>query len=405
MEPAGQKEETGRPGRLRIVVGMKGWRRDLVAAACAVVAATLIALADPPDRHLPVLAILAMGLALRWPKVALVIEAVVMVAGGGTTPFATLVSITLMLAALGIVAFRSGGRVTLIAWALSYTALLVVLAINVGFADPLTVVPIAGFAGLSAVPLVVARYLRGLTSAAALAHERATEAEQRRAAEVRAARMTERTRLARDLHDLVAHHVGAMTLRASSARLAVDSGADGSVAAAALGDVAATGRRVLDELRVLLQILREPETANGEAMLTDPDAAMAEAIERIRAGGVPIDVDIDGGLADAPPLVRATVARVVQEALTNVLKHAGPGTSTQVEVRVLPSVVRARVTNERPAWVPALTARATPALPVSGHGLAGMRERVELLGGVLEAGPTPEYGWSVTVELPGREAS
>ena len=202
---------------------------------------------------------------------------------------------------------------------------------------------------------------------------------------------------------MVAHNVGAMTLRASSARLALDSGADRAVAAAALSDVAATGRRVLDELRVLLGILREPDAAGGDALLTDPDAAMAEAVERVRTAGVPVEVTVDTGLADASPLARATVARVVQEALTNVLKHAGPGTPSRVAVSVSPSALRAEVSNDRPAVrAPVLAAHV---LPPSGHGLVGMRERVELLGGVLAAGPTPDHGWSVTVDLPHRETS
>jgi len=382
-------------------MAMRGWRADLTLAAVALVSAGFLALLDPPAATTPVLSIAVMGAVRRFPGLVLAIQAALVVAGGGTTPFATIVSMFLMLVTLTVVALRYRAWVVTVSWALAYAAMLGVLAVNTAKTEfPLILLGMTAFAGVSLAPVVLARYVRGLRTAATVAQERAAEAEQRRTVEVRATRLAERTRLARDLHDVVAHNVGAMTLRASSARLALDSGADRAVAADALSDVAAAGRRVLDELRVLLGILREPDSAVGDALLTDPDAAMAEAVERVRTAGVPVEVTVDTGLADASPLARATVARVVQEALTNVLKHAGPGTPSRVAVSVSPSALRAEVTNDRPS---AATAVEAPALPPSGHGLAGMRERVELLGGVLAAGPTPDHGWSVTVDLPQRE--
>ena len=382
-------------------MAMRGWRADLTLAAVALVSAGFLALLDPPAATTPVLSIAVMGAVRRFPGLVLAVQAALVVAGGGTTPFATIVSMFLMLVTLTVVALRYRAWVVTVGWALAYGAMLGVLAVNTAKTEfPLILLGMTAFAGVSLAPVVLARYVRGLRTAATVGQERAAEAEQRRTVEVRATRLAERTRLARDLHDVVAHNVGAMTLRASSARLALDSGADRAVAADALSDVAAAGRRVLDELRVLLGILREPDSAVGDALLTDPDAAMAEAVERVRTAGVPVEVTVDTGLADASPLARATVARVVQEALTNVLKHAGPGTPSRVAVSVSPSALRAEVTNDRPV---AATAVEAPALPPSGHGLAGMRERVELLGGVLAAGPTPEHGWSVTVDLPQRE--
>ena len=390
----------GRRAGLRIVVAMRGWRADLVLAAVALAFAAFVTWLSTPYFTTTVLSIAAMGAVKRFPRAVLVIQAVVVVEGG-YKPIDTIVSVALMLVTLTVVALRYGPRMVTVCWGISYAAMLAVLAMNMSKAEfgP-TFLGMTSFAGLTLAPVVVARYVRGRRSTAAVARERAAEAEQRRTVEVHATRLAERTRLARDLHDVVAHNVGAMTLRASSARLALDTGADGTVAAAALSDVATTGRKVLDELRVLLGILREPDSAGGDALLTDPDAAMSEAVERVRAAGVPVEITVDTGLADASPLARATVARVVQEALTNVLKHAGPGTPSRVAVSVSPSALRAEVTNDRPV---AATAVEAPALPPSGHGLAGMRERVELLGGVLAAGPTPEHGWSVTVDLPQRE--
>jgi signal transduction histidine kinase len=394
----------GRRGALRIVVVMRGWRADLVVAAVALFVAAFIAWQSPPEVAPPVLSIAVMSLVRRFPRVVLAVQAVLAVIGGGYKPPSAIISMALMLVALAVVALRYGPLVVAVHWAMSYAAMLGVLAVNTSKTEvgPI-LLGMTSFAGLSLAPVVLGRYVRGLRSAASLAKERAAEAEQRRTMETHATRLSERTRLARDLHDVMAHNVGAMTLRASSARLALDSGADRAIAAAALSDVAATGRRVLDELRVLLGILREPDSAGGDALLTDPDAAMAEAVARVRTAGVPVEVTVDAGLADASPLARATVARVVQEALTNVLKHAGPGTPSRVTVSVSPSGLRAEVSNDRPVIpAPGVTANV---LPPSGHGLAGMRERVELLGGVLAAGPTPDHGWSVTVDLPTRGAS
>ncbi|HZM78313.1 MAG TPA: LuxR C-terminal-related transcriptional regulator [Candidatus Limnocylindrales bacterium] len=138
--------------------------------------------------------------------------------------------------------------------------------------------------------------------------------------------------------------------------------------------VATTGRRVLVELRELLSMLRDPDAADGDGLLPDPESAMTEVVQRMRAAGLPIDVEIDGRLAQVSTLARVTVARVIGEALTNVLNHAGPGTPSLVRVVVTPpESLRAHIRNDKPA-------RAVSGLPRSGHGLTGMRERVALLG-------------------------
>jgi signal transduction histidine kinase len=343
----------------------------------------------------------------RWPLTTLAVEAVVVLVAGRASPFTVAVPMVLALVALGAVAYRSGWPVTAGA-AVGVYAVMVFNVTTTGSETvewPRRVVPMLTLAGLTAAPVAMGRYLEGLRRARRVAEERAAEAEARRAIESRAARLAERSRMARELHDIVAHHVGAMTLRASSGKLALDTVGDRAVAGAALADVAATGRRVLEELRGLLAVLLDPETVDtdgAEALVADPEAAVVDAAERVRAGGVPVTVALDPRLAAASLLVRATVARAAQEALTNVLKHAGPGTPTDVAVGVAPTgTVRLRVANGRPAReTPARRAPGPAALPGSGRGLAGMRERVALLGGRMVAGPTPELGWAVTVDLP-----
>jgi len=185
-----------------------------------------------------------------------------------------------------------------------------------------------------------------------------------------------------------------MTLRASSAKLALDTGGDPAAATAAFADVTSTGRRVLDELRGLLSVLRDPDALDTPWLVADPESAIEDAVEQVRAAGVVVGVTIEPGLTEASLLTRATIARVVQEGLTNILKHAGPGTSGTLTVATRsPATLVAQIHNERPP-------QRQPRLPASGHGLAGMRDRVALLGGVLVAGPTPDRGWSLRVELP-----
>jgi signal transduction histidine kinase len=301
-----------------------------------------------------------------------------------------------MLILLGVIAYRYGWRTAGIGWTITWGPLASLGAFDgsTALGDGLLFALV--MAGVAAAPVAFGRYRRGVRSAADVAQERVVEAEAWRHVETRAARLAERSRLARDLHDIVAHHVGAMTLRASSARLALDTAGDVTVAAAALGDIAETGRHVLDELRGLLVVLRDPEAIDEEALLTEPKAAIADAVSRVRGAGVPVTLHVDSGLARTSLVVRTTVARIVQEALTNVLKHAGPGTATRLTVDVEWPNLRLRIDNDAPAGQPPAPAT----LPISGHGLAGMRDRVAVLGGVLTAGPTGEGGWSVVVDLP-----
>jgi signal transduction histidine kinase len=357
----------------------------------AIVLGTLFYLAAPDMMGVPVTAVLAIAWLRRWPNAVLVVEAVLALFSGVAIPE------VLALVSLGVVAYRSSWRVTAGGAILVYLALLASAAGDSKvFKMKTMAVPMATVVGLTAAPVASGRYLRGVRQAAIVAEERAADAAERQVIETRAARLTERTRIARDLHDIVAHHVGAMTLRASSAKLALETGGDPAVAATALGDVATTGRRVLDELRGLLLLLRDPDPGDGPGLLADPEATMLDAVEQVQTTGVPVTVDVDPALAEASLVVRATVARAVREALTNVLKHAGPGTPAAITIAPVNGSLRAVVHNDPPV-------SAQPALPSSGHGLAGMRERVALLGGVLEAGPTPDGGWSVTVDLPSGE--
>ncbi len=382
---------------------MRAWRLDALWAAVSIAAAFVVTARVVPYAKpsapfvLAVLAGLIMIAVRRWPVLVLVALAIAVSGGKRDIGFVGPFGVLCMLVLLGVIAYRYSWRVAWLAWSITYLTMLSLGGFNFQPLLTATVLQVLAEAGLAAAPVAFGRYVRGVRSAAEVAEERVAETEAFRYVETRAARLAERSRLARDLHDIVAHHVGAMTLRASSGRLALDTSADASVAAAALSDIAETGRHVLDELRGLLAVLRDPDAIDEEAMVIEPKAAIADAVARVRGAGVPVTLDLDPDLARASLLVRTTVARIVQEALTNVLKHAGPGTATRLTASVEPPhTLRLRIDNDAPTG----PQPAPAALPASGHGLTGMRDRVALLGGVLTAGPTPDRGWSVAVALP-----
>ncbi|MGH8792672.1 MAG: sensor histidine kinase, partial [Stackebrandtia sp.] len=219
--------------------------------------------------------------------------------------------------------------------------------------------------------------------------EHAEEESRRHQAEAQAARMAERTRIARDLHDIVAHHVGAMVLRAGAAQYA---GAP-PLCAEALGDIRETGTRALEDLRGLMSVLRDPNAVEETLSVVDLDEVANSTVGRVSAAGLDVRLALDPAADSASSMTRAAAARVVQEGLTNALKHAGPGTRARVEVKVDEPNLLVLVENDAPA-------SPTRQLPSTGYGVAGLRERVSLLGGRLDSGPGPRGGWRLAAEIP-----
>jgi signal transduction histidine kinase len=221
--------------------------------------------------------------------------------------------------------------------------------------------------------------------------ERAAQLEREQAAEARRAIAEERTRIARELHDVVAHRVSLMTVQAGAAKtIAAD---DPASASQAMHEVEKAGRQALDELRHLLGVLR-PE-ADVEALGPQPGLAdVPRLVERFRAAGLDVSLAMKGAQTDLPARVDLSAYRIAQEALTNVLKHAGPSTRTEV---------RLSADNHHVAIEVLDNGRGGTILPGSGHGVVGMRERASLLGGSLHAGPRPGGGFQVVARLPVRD--
>ncbi|MEU4518388.1 sensor histidine kinase [Amycolatopsis sp. NPDC024027] len=210
----------------------------------------------------------------------------------------------------------------------------------------------------------------------------------------------ERGRIARELHDVVAHAVSVMVVQADGASYAIQSNPE--LAQRALQTISETGRGALGELRRLLDVLRSDD-ADGEPRVPQPDAhALAELADRMRAAGVPVDLEL-GELGDLPAGVSLGVYRIVQESLTNTLKHAGRGATAAVRVQRTGDLVEVLVSDDGAGRVPQLvpTGRRDPRLP-GGNGLIGMRERAHVYGGTLDVGPAPGGGWQVRAALPVR---
>ena len=233
--------------------------------------------------------------------------------------------------------------------------------------------------------------VRGRRQAVSMAARSA--ALQRQAEQAAAA---ERARIARELHDIVAHHLSVVVLHAAGARAA--GGAD----PATLAEIEQSGRQALTDTRRLFGVLRDPGEQAGRA--PQPGIGELPALAGgLRAAGLEVSLSIDGDHAALPPAVNVSAYRIVQEALTNVLKHAGPARA-EVTVGCADGAVTIEVNDDGPGNT------APPAVKREGEvgggqGLAGMRERVALFGGDLRAGPRPGGGFTVSARLPIGEPS
>lgn len=215
-------------------------------------------------------------------------------------------------------------------------------------------------------------------------HDRAVRAERERDQESQIAAARERARIAREMHDIIAHNLSVMIALADGAAFAART--NGAQAEAAAKHVSATGRQALDEMHRLLNVLR----GTGEDSPRAPQPGIAgidEVVDQVRAAGLPVTWTVTGRRFPLPPTVELAVHRVAQEALTNVLKHAVAPTSAKIHLTYEDPLVTLEVLDDgRPAPAPVTS---------GGHGLSGMRERASVSGGDVSAGPRDGGGWRV----------
>jgi signal transduction histidine kinase len=200
----------------------------------------------------------------------------------------------------------------------------------------------------------------------------------------------ERARIARELHDVIAHHVSMMVVQAEAGPVVVER--DAPAAARAFDTIAGIGRQALVEMRHLLGVLRSEAGEPTPSLAPQPGVAQLDGlVDQVRQAGIQVDLVVEGEPVPLPAGVDLSAYRIVQEALTNAVKHARPG-RVRVLLRYGERELRVEVGDDGRG---AAEEDGEP-----GHGLIGMRERVHLFGGELTAGPGPDRGFTVTARLP-----
>jgi signal transduction histidine kinase len=269
----------------------------------------------------------------------------------------------------------------------------VTLGVAIGRTDRLTFTAFVFPIAVIAATWLIGDNLRIRRAYVAELEDKAERAEADRAAEAGRAASEERARIARELHDVVVHHVSVIAVQAGAARMLAERSADAGNEPEQWASVEATARQALTELRDLLGVLRrdnEPPTLSPQPGLEQLDRLLDDT----RAAGLPVEVKVEGRPLSLPSAVDLSAYRIVQEALTNVLKHQGPAPTT-VLVRYGSHDLDIEVAN-REESPPAGTA----ADQGRGHGLIGMQERVAMLGGKLHSGPRVDGTFVVAAHIP-----
>jgi signal transduction histidine kinase len=345
---------------------------------------------------LAVALVVAQGLPLVWRRRRPLLVLVV-VLGGNTAYYAlgypqTGLDLGLPVALYSAAAY-TGPRVSLLAATATVASFVGLFALRVGpFWASVPASFLAWLVAIFAALWVWGRYVQVRRAYTAELEARTERAERNREEQARRAVAAERVRIARELHDVVAHHVGVTVIQAGAARRLLDS--DPEQTRSALVAIEDAGRRALTAMPSLLRALRSDQA--DEAHAPQPTLAdLDQLIAQVAAAGLPVDLRIEGDPRPLPAGVGLSAYRIVQEALTNTLKHAGPARA-QVTICYAPDLLAVTVVDDGDAGKGGLR----PGAFGGGHGLVGMRERVALFGGELHAGARPEGGFRVAARFP-----
>ena len=362
----------------------------VLAAAAGAVALTIAAWLQVNQRGagqlIPLLVCLPVVVLRRWPLpvlgVVTIAACVVTATGKASLPFGVLLGLALSFPVLGLPRPRSIVLVLAVAAALGVAVVYSAFAVGTAQvpAEATEIfVPLAGAWFIADGVAARRRYQAGL----------AAQAERERAAEVR----EERVRIAREMHDVVAHALAVITVQAGVGRCLA--GRRPEEASAALESIETISRTAQDELRVVLGLLRDGEAGTAPLAPAPALVDVRDLAGTVRASGVPVELRMEGTDRRLSPSLELSIYRVVQEALTNVVKHA-PGARAAVELTVSAQKVRLEVRDD---GGPGGGAAARAGLG-TGHGIIGMRERIGAFGGWLVAGPVAGGGFRVTAEVP-----
>ena len=295
---------------------------------------------------------------------------------------------TVALGVYAIAAWSAQRRLAVIVPAL---ALAVVIAGAIGDGTA-TVEAILGASAIVALPWAVGYAARSRRLYLAEVEQRLAAAEHDRDALALRAVAEERTRIARELHDVVAHHVSLIGVQAGAARLTLPPGAATDTARTSLTAIETSSRAAVNEMRRLLGVLRADDPA-AEVAPAPGLARLDDLVAEFRAAGIDVRSSIEADVTGLDPVLDVCCYRVVEEALTNVARHSAARTAT-VSVRADDCMVRIVVADPGPARLP------PPGPPRSGRGLVGMAERAALFAGRVAAGRQPDGGFAVIAELP-----
>ncbi|MFC7217036.1 sensor histidine kinase [Streptomyces polyrhachis] len=380
----GRLERQRLPGFVRTVVR---WLPQTAVVGLAGFAFFLNAVPNYGSLPLVLVAVLPLLLALFRPVAAFwlsltltAVAAVVLGDNNGLWPWAP-GSFLSHLAVMALVALRCRPATAVWMWVISTGFGILAANLNLGWSNNS-----GAMALISLIVLLLAVAVRGWRTAqqesaakdVTVVHERS----QRTVLE-------ERTTIARELHDVVAHHMSVVAIQAEAAPYRVQD--PPPELTAAFATIRENAVAALAELRRVLGVVRAEDYEAPDA----PQPTLADLgrlVENVREAGLPVEQVVTGTIRELPPGVELSAYRIVQEALSNTLRHA-PGAPTRVEVSHVFGGLGLRIVNAPP------TAPVTPS-PGAGHGLTGMRERVAMLGGELANGPTPEGGYQVEVFLP-----
>jgi signal transduction histidine kinase len=379
------------PGRAVAAVGRRPVLVDLLIVAFLVIQAAAHAAGPDADGTLGALFAVPLALPLLWRR------------RHPVAVFAAIAVIALITLALGV---RSTGALALLVAmytvALSQPRAIAIAAIAALEAGVLLGAlrwsqgsVLEGFVGLSA--MVIAAVALGINIRQRRAllgslYERAARLELERDQQGRLATAAERARIAREMHDIVAHNLTVMIALADGAAYAIEE--DPARARTAMETASRTGREALSDMRRLLDVLHDADDATSDGRAPQPGVErIAQLVEQVRTAGVAVSYETAGRpCAGLPAGMQLAAYRIVQEALTNTLKHAGPRARVDVSL----AYDGARLVVE----VADTGAGRPGADPVAGRGLRGMHERAAVYEGSVSAGPRPEGGWRVRLEVP-----